>query len=344
MEQSAAQRFVLARRVLASALSAAALVMVTSGCRQALAAKPGPPPRVFAFLSRSGGSELAHLLLYGSRISVVAPNWYELQLNNLTLLGAPSQPIVDAARVSNAQLWPVVNVHLEPTDPIASPYARARVANALAVEAAKRGYAGLTLDVEPLPASHTRAFSALVCRVAARLHAQHGQLAVYVPRRTQDGGDRSYDWPTLVRCADLLIAAGYNEHSATSTPGPVTTAAGFGQMLDYAASVSRWRVAPIIGAFGYSWPETGGQGVLLSTVDAERMREAAHARLRGGGGDAYFSASGRVVHYQTAAGLIARARDARDIGMRWLALFSLGREPDSFWSHIKTIRQGVTRP
>ena len=115
-------------------------------------------------------------------------------------------------------------------------------------------------------------------------------------------------------------------------------------MLDYAASVSRWRVAPIIGAFGYSWPETGGQGVLLSTVDAERMREAAHARLRGGGGDAYFSAGGRVVHYQTAAGLIARARDARDIGMRWLALFSLGREPDSFWSHIKTIRQGVTRP
>lgn len=344
MDQSPARRFALIRRVLASALSAAALVLVTSGCRQALAAKPGPPPRVFAFLSRTGGSELAHLLRYGSRISVVAPNWYALQVNSLTLRGGPSQPIVDAARASNTQLWPVVNVHLEYPGPIGNPDARARVADALAVEAAKRGYAGLTLDVEPLPANRSRGFSALACRVAARLHAQHEQLAVYVPRRTKNGGDHSYDWPTLVRCADLLIAAGYNEHSAAGPAGPVTTATGFGQMLDYAAGVSRWRVAPIIGAFGYSWPGAGGPGEFLSTVEAEHMRQSAHARLRGGGGDAYFRAGGRVVHYQTVAGLIARARDARDIGMRWLALFSLGREPDSFWSQIKTIRQGVTRP
>jgi spore germination protein YaaH len=344
VEQSAARRPVVARRILASAVCAAALVVVTSGCRQALAAKPGPPPRVFAFLSQTGGTELAHLLRYGSRVSVVAPNWYELRLNNLTLGGAPSQPIVDAARRSGVQLWPVVNAQLEPADPIGNPYARVRIANALAVEAAARGYAGLTLDIEQLSAGQTRAFTALVCRVAARLHAQHEHLAVYVPRRTQDGGDHSYDWRTLMRCADLLIAAGYDEHSATGRPGAVTTAAGFRQMLDYAAGVSQWRVAPAIGAFGYSWPETGGPGELLSTVAAEQIRLTAHARLRGQGGDAYFSAGGRVVHYQTASALIARARDARDVGMRWLALFSLGREPDSFWSHIKTARQAVTRP
>ena len=75
---------------------------------------------------------------------------------------------------------------------------------------------------------------------------------MYAPRRTAHGGDQAYNWPTLARYANLLIASGYDEHSASGPPGPITTAAGFGQMLDYAARVSRWRVAPAIGAFGYS--------------------------------------------------------------------------------------------
>jgi hypothetical protein len=171
------------------------------------------------------------------------------------------------------------------------------------------------------------------------LHAQHEHLAVYVPRRTAAGGNNAYDWVALARVADLLIASGYNEHWATGRPGPVTTAAGFAQMLSYAARVSRTRVAPAIGAFGYSWPQGGGAAQMLSTLAAEQLLQQTGADLHGAGGDAYFTAGGRIVHFQTAAALIARARDARDIGMRWLALFSLGREPDAFWSRITTARQ-----
>jgi spore germination protein YaaH len=320
-------------------LAVAALALASSAGGQSPAAKPGPPPQVFAFVSGDGSAVLEHLRRYGSRISVIAPNWYELHMGDQTLSGTPSQPVVAATRAAGAQLWPVVNARLAPDAVIGNDQARDRIARAIAVEASARGYAGITLDIEPLAVSQSGAYSALVHAVAARLHAQHEQLAVYVPRRTVQGGDRAYDWPTLTRYANLLIASGYDEHTASDPPGPITTAAGFHQTLDYAAQVSRWRVAPALGAFGYIWPARGGPGKLLSTVAADQLRQQAGARLQGAGSDTFFTADGSIVYYQTSAALAARARDARDAGMRWLALFSLGREPDSFWSHITTARQ-----
>src|SRR5262249_26742907 len=110
-------------------------------------------------------------------------------------------------------------------------------------------------------------------------------------------------------------------------------------MLDYAAGISRLRVAPAIGAFGYSWPARGGAGELISSIDAERWRRHVGAVARTVGGEVTFRAAGRVVYYEDARALAARARDARAHAMRWLALFSLGREPESFWAHIRTARQ-----
>jgi spore germination protein YaaH len=298
-----------------------------------------PPPHVFAFLSGAGGAELGHLRRYGTRIDVLAPNWFALRPSDGRVTGVPSQTVTRLARAEGAALWPVVNA-IGAGGGLTGP-ARGRIAAAVAAVAARYRYGGMTLDLEQLPNAESAAFTRLVGLLAARLHAAHRRLAVYVPRRTADGGDVAYNWRALVGEADLLIASGYNEHSATGPPGPVTTAAGFAAVLDYAAGISKGRVVPAVGAFGYSWPRRGGKGELISSVAAERWRRLAGARLQGEAGDAFFDAGGRVVHYQTAAALIARARDAGDVGMRWLALFSLGREPDAFWSQLRTARQAA---
>jgi spore germination protein YaaH len=353
MGQPAAQRHVVRRRLaipvlIAAALSVAVSIALAAPSRPAdpgpgpprpllRPAGPGPPSHLFAFLSGAGGAELSHLRRYGTRIDVLAPNWFALRLSDDRVVGAPSRTVTGLARAERVALWPVVNATVT-GGALGVAAARVRIAAAVAAVAARYGYGGMTLDLERLPVAESGAFTRLVALVAARLHAAHRHLAVYVPRRTADGGDVAYDWPALAGVADLLIASGYNEHAATSAPGPVTTAAGFAQMLRYAAPISRTRVAPAVGAFGYSWPVSGGDGTLISSVAAERWRRQAGARLEGAGGDAFFRARGRIVHFQTAAALIARARDARDVAMRWLALFSLGREPDAFWAGLATAR------
>jgi spore germination protein YaaH len=334
-----AQRHVVRRRLVAVALvvaSLAAAVTAVASPSPSPSRPPGPPPHVFAFLSGAGGAELDHLRRYGARIDVVAPNWFALRLSG-QVAGAPEAAVSDLARAEGVAVWPVVNATVS-AGALTGAAARGRVAAAVAAVAARYRYDGMTLDLEQLPVAESAAFTRLVRVLAARLHAADRRLAVYVPRRTAARGDAAYDWRALARAADLVIASGYNEHSAAGPPGPVTTAAGFARMLGYAAGVSRSRVAPAVGAFGYSWPARGGAGDLVSSVAADRWRRRADARLRGAGGDAYFFADGRVVHYQTAVALAARARDARDVGMRWLALFSLGREPEAFWSRFTTAR------
>ncbi len=301
--------------------------------------RPGPAPHVFAFLSGAGGPELSHLRRYGARIDVLAPNWFTAHLGDGRIGGAPQPQVRRVAAAERVALWPVVNAPAT-GDTLATPGVRDRLATAITGLAARYRFPGVTLDLEALPASQSGALARLVTLVAARLHAGHRRLAVYVPRRTAHGGDAAYDWRALAGAADLLIASGYNEHSADGPPGPITTARGFIALLRYAAGISRRRVAPAIGAFGYRWPADGGTGALISSVAADRWRRQAGARLQGAGGDASFRAAGAVVHYQTATALMARAGDARAAGMRWLALFSLGREPDAFWAALPSARPG----
>jgi spore germination protein YaaH len=340
--EPAARSGVVAARALAGSACALVLVFASTACGNTAQPRPGPPPRVFAFLSQTGGSELDHLRRYGQRIDVVAPNWYELTLPVGTLSGSPHEAVIALTRAQGAELWPVVNAQLAPGDLTVSVAQRERVAEAIAAAAAAGGYDGITLDIEQLQRSESGTFTALIALVAARLHAQHDHLAVYVPRRTGSDGDQDYDWRSLARSADLLIASGYNEHSTSSPPGPVVTTAGFGHVLDYAAAISRRSIAPAIGAFGYAWPAGGGPGQLISTTDAEALRSQSRAAVRSVGGDTMFRAGGRVVFYQDIAMLDALAHLARGRGMRWLALFSLGREPDVFWAHITTARQAAT--
>lgn len=338
MAEPATRPCLVIARALAGAVCVVAWLLASTASGRSALPRPGPAPRIFAFLSHTGGAELEHLRRYGSRISVVAPNWYELSTHPVALSGGPSAPVVALTRAAGAQLWPVVNDRA-PSPQISDSRTRRRIAVAIAAEAAARGYDGITLDIEQLKADDSAAYTALVALIARRLHAEHRHLAVYVPPRANWGGGDNYDWPALDRYADVLIASGYDEHTANGPPGPVMTTTGFTRMLDYATQVSTLSVAPAVAAFGYSWPVRGGVGEMISSIDAERWQRRTGAPIRTVDGDAMFRGSGRIVFYQDASMLVAFAREARARGMRWLALFSLGREPEAFWAHIRTARQ-----
>ena len=110
---------------------------------------------------------------------------------------------------------------------IDTPAGRTRVVARIGALAARYRLAGVTLDMEEMLPRQRASYSTLVAQLAAALHAKHRKLAIYAVRRTAtdvDDGAAAYDWAALARAADLVLASGYNEHSATTAPGPVTTA------------------------------------------------------------------------------------------------------------------------
>lgn len=247
--------------------------------------------------------------------------------------------MIRAARRAGAALWPVVNARTGGSVALDDARARERVAQAIARVANEPEHAGVTLDIEELLPTQKASYTALVRRVVALVRPRGRRVAVYVPRPTTGGSALAYDWPALAAAADLVLVSTYNETGPGGPPGPPDSRAGFDSVLDRAAAVSRAKAVPILAAIGYAWSRAGGRGQMVSTVDADRRRARCGATRTVRDGNASWSCRGEVVHHATAAGLRARARAAGGAGFRWFALFSLGREPRSFWDELARRRR-----
>jgi len=294
-------------------------------------------PKLFAFYSRVGGAELTRLEQVGRRVSVLAPNWYALDNRTVTIKGGVPDPRVMAlSRTLGFAVWPVVNSTIGSSRLIDTADGRAKVVASITALAARHGLAGITLDMESLLPGKREAFTALVRYLSGELHRQGRRLAVYALRRTYTEVRRSayaYDWPKIAGAADLLLASGYNEHGASTPPGPVTTRHGFRELAEYAARVSRRKVAPVIGAFGYRWPAGGGRAQLIPAGEAETRWPS--ATLIGSADGRQLVSGGDQIYYESAEDLWARERTVRAVRNRWIALFSLGREPARYWERSK---------
>jgi hypothetical protein len=291
--------------------------------------------KLFAFYSAVPGA-LRRLQEVGARVDVLAPNWYSLSPRTGAVRGGrPDAKVMALSRQLRFDVWPVVNAAMNGSALIDSAAGRAKIVDRIGALAARHRLAGVTLDMEEMAPRQKGAFSALVAALAAELHRSHRKLAVYSVRRTETqvtDSAAAYDWPALARAADLVLASGYNEHSANGTPGPVTTRGGFERVAQYAASVSRTKVAPTMGAFGWQW--TGAGGRMISSATAER-RWPVRAELGSADGRAVISGSTRT-HFESAEDLWAREQAALRAGARWMGLFTLGREPERFWERSAT--------
>ncbi|HEX5192838.1 MAG TPA: hypothetical protein VFW09_08535 [Solirubrobacteraceae bacterium] len=322
----------------------AVVVLLSSGAGALTAAMTrsdaaGPPPHVFAFLSHAGGRERTELARVGRKISVLAPNWYALDLRTGAVRGPTgNSPILHEARRFGVGVWPVVNARAGGAALLHHRAVRRRLVHAIARIGTARGYAGVTIDIEELAARDRAAFSALVASVAARLHRHGRKLAVYAPGTDGVGSGAAYDWSSLARSANLLLVSTYARGVGSPTPGPASSGASFAAAAGRAAAVSARRVAPTLEAVGYSWPAAGGRATIIPARGAARRRSGCRAKVRRRDGVASFRCHGHLVYYPTAHGLRAEARDARDHGIRWIGLFSLGREPSRFWKGLATAR------
>ena len=273
-------------------------------------------------------------------MSVLAPNWYALQNATAGIRGgAPDPQVVALSGKLGFRIWPVVNATVGSSPVIDTPENRAKVIASIAGLAATYRLAGITLDMESMQPEDRPAFTALVRGLARTLHRAKRRLAVYALRRTRKDvriSAYAYDWPALARAADLLLASGYNEHGQSTGPGPSTTRSGFRALADYAAHISRRKVVPTVGAFGYRWPAGGKRAELVPSGVAEtRWPGATPLGLDG----RHLATGGDEIYFESAEDLWARERTVRAVRSRWIGLFSLGREPARYWARSRVGRR-----
>ena len=329
-------------RLGSAAAAALAVVVGAAGLPSAEASAagcvPGRAPRVLAFLQRFDAATTQRINRFGTKIAVLAPQWYSLDVGSGRIEGGPAGTDTRTfTKRFGTEIWPVVNGEVDDSLVFDDAAYRARLINTI-VPIARAPYHGVTIDIEGVPAESRAGFTAFIADLGRVLHKHHKKLSVYVPRRDAVKYSRytqAFDWAALSRSADVVLASSYSE--SFEVAGPLVTRKGFSALLGYSASISCRRVAPVLGTIAYSWADSRGTPESLLRPESEARRKAAGAVEHVIDGAGRFDIGSTVVWRETDAGLSERAAATRARGLAWISLFSFGEEAGSFWTPFPRI-------
>jgi spore germination protein YaaH len=157
------------------------------------------------------------------------------------------------------------------------------------------------------------------------------------------------DWPRLCRTADRLQIMLYNEHNASTEPGPVAGPDWIGQVVDYGlGSCPVAKLVPVLKVSGMDWGPGHAEWRSFSEVAATLAATGARIRRERTSRVpwlVYDSGDGRhVVYFEDGKSLEAKAAKLAARGFTSVVLWSLGSEdPDAIARVAGALRERQKR-
>lgn len=291
-------------------------------------------PDVWGFHAPWDPRSAASVAAHDDQLAVVVSGWIALD----SISGVPAMRYPDTLRLAgHARRFALVTTYARDrfhpelirqlgTDTAA----RGRVAGAIAALAAAGDYRGLVLDFEGQTPADTAALASVVRAVADSAHRHRiSPVAIAVP----PAESVAYA-PHVVRGADLLLVMLYDEHWASSTPGPIASPEWVASLLAaWVARAGASRIVAGLPAYGYAWPP-GGSASVVSFGDVAAfatrtglplVRDTVSQMLHVAQADSVNVWVSDAPLLATLVGEVERA------GVRRIALWRLGLEDPAIW-------------
>jgi spore germination protein len=217
---------------------------------------------------------------------------------------------------------------------LADPETRAAHRSEIAALAKRLGVDGVDVDYENLPSWEREGFTTFARELAAELRAAGLATSITVQPKSGDTvsrGPGAMDWPALCGIADRLQVMLYNEHNASTEPGPIASLDWIARVIDHGLSACpAAKLVPVLKVSGMDWGPAKAEWrsfpEVTSIVAAQRPR-IRRERYNRVPWFVYRSGDGRhVVYYEDAKSLGAKAARLRAKGLTALVLWSLGSE------------------
>jgi len=229
------------------------------------------PLAMFYYSNDSLG--LGSLAAHADGMTLLAPQCFWIDQDGFVHGEIPTEAL-EAARRANLLVMPVVTNpgfdRLTAHTLLRDIKAQERAAMYLGYLAGRDHHVGWQLDLENIDPADKLYYARFAERVAARLHRDHRLLSVAVAPRFSDAFPDNrpaefrtgewgapFDFRALGRVADFLTLMAYNQHSASSPPGPVAGYDWAKAALDYAVRrVSGTKLLLGVPLYGREWVET----------------------------------------------------------------------------------------
>ncbi len=280
-------------------------------------------------------------------------DWYTIDGRGVVSAGPENLALVATARDHDVQTFATVTNRPSSKGSFASSIPRSILSNsatqkraidALVALAVTKGYDGIDIDWELVPASQRDALSRFMAALAAALHAHHRLLAIAVFAKTYEPGrwdsQKVYDYKALGAAVDELEIMTYSYNGPWSSPGPQAPLAWTKAVIDFARTiVPASKIYMGLPFYGYDWH--GGSTTAVQAADAAALIAAHHFKVAhdpaSGEADLSYVDTSGVKHVlffvdrqalATKLGLLESAFP--DIG--GVAIWQVYREDPGFWT------------
>jgi spore germination protein len=211
----------------------------------------------------------------------------------------------------------------------------------------EKGYHGVNIDFENVPAKDRIYLTAFFRELAAELRPKGLLVTASVPAKTADDRSSShggaYDYAALAPSLDQVMIMSYDEHYAGGPAGPVASYPWVEKVISYALrSFSPSKVVLGIAGYGYDWSWNSGKalnnGAIQNLIKKYKVAPKWHSTYK----VPYFTyknwGATHQVWYENSHSTAAKMELVRKYGLKGVAVWRLGYEDPGIWNMI---RQGL---
>jgi spore germination protein YaaH len=209
-----------------------------------------------------------------------------------------------------------------------------RTAAVIADRMGRGGLRGMVIDFEGMTSADTALTRTVVGSIASAARARGvGPVVVAIP----PSDTAAYPARLFAESADLLLVMLYDEHSATSPPGPISSPEWVRRTLAVRVAESgASRIVAGLPLYGYQWFNNRRPARMISFAEATRLTAEAGVALARDPASSTLHASrggsdGWDLWVTDAALLTALQREVAALNVRRVAYWRLGLEDPAIW-------------
>jgi hypothetical protein len=197
------------------------------------------------------------------------------------------------------------------------------------------GYDGLNIDLESVPVQDAGNFLSLLRELKAALGSK--VFSVCVPGRTSE--NQTYNYKQIASIVDKVFVMAYDEHWATSKPGPVASMNWCKSVASYALkTIGEDKLVMGIPFYGRSWADKSTARALVASTTAQLLEENEIMAIERENGIPKFSYDVNVtvtVYFEDAYSISTRMEMYREMQIDKVGFWRIGQEDPRVWDFIK---------
>ena len=206
------------------------------------------------------------------------------------------------------------------------------------IEASKT-YDGLQVDWELVSPEDDENFIEFLKILKSKLGEK--TLSIAIPARIRTLSKDAYNYEKLAKVADKIIIMAYDEHWATSKPGPIASTDWCKKISDYAKSqIPPEKLVMGLSFYGRAWRDDtlGGKAYIYPTLQKIMEENKVKNHRRDEYGVPSFTITKKLnitAFYDDETSLFVRTKMYAENEIKALSFWRIGQEDEAYWKHLK---------